>query len=535
MITMRRITLLVLLLLLAAVAIPAGPGLARTSQSAGTQPNVGTQADFNQDGFADLAIGAPGEDVGTVELAGVVNVIYGAASGLNGTGSQLFTQIGSAPEEGDRFGGALATGDFNQDGFADLAIGAPDEDVGSIQGAGAVSILYGATGGLTTAGGRLFTQVGGAVETGDGFGRRLTAGDFNHDGFADLTVGASGEDVGSASDAGAVSVLYGAAGGLTTAGGRLFTQLGGAVEARDGFGFAVAAGDFNHDNFADLAASAPFETVGSLEGAGVVSILYGAAGGLTTTGGWLFTQVGGAVEEGDLFGGALAAGDFNHDNFADLAAGAEFEDVGSRGAAGAVSVLYGAAGGLTASGGQLFTQVGGTVEAFDFFGGALAAGDFNHDSFTDLAASAVGEDVGTLQAAGTVSILYGSAGGLTAGGGQLFTQVGGAVEAFDFFGWAVAAGDFNHDSFADLAAGAPEENFGGLLGPGAVSILYGTAGGVTTAGGQLFTQDSPGIPGIGESLDGFGSALTSGGLGAVPAGAASSGSNPTTRLPTTSR
>jgi hypothetical protein len=41
----------------------------------------------------------------------------------------------------------------------------------------------------------------------------------------------------------------------------------------------LASGDFNHDGFADLAAAAPLEDVGSTVDAGVVSVLSGSAGG----------------------------------------------------------------------------------------------------------------------------------------------------------------------------------------------------------------------------------------------------------------
>jgi FG-GAP repeat len=496
MVTMRRIALVVLLFLLAAAAATVSPALAQPTASAPSD----VAADFNNDGIADLAVGVPGEN----GVAGAVNVLYGTGAGLSGTGAQVFLQVGGTPESGDRFGSALAAADFNNDGFADLAAGASGEDVGGAGDAGAVSVLYGSSGGLTTSGGQLFTQVGSPAEDFDNFGWALAAGDFNHDGFADLAAGAPGEAVGARGFAGAVSVLYGSAGGLSTTGGRLFTQVAGTVEGGDQFGWALAAGDFNHDSFLDLAAGAPGEAIGNAGGAGAVSVLPGSAGGLTATGGQLFTQVGGTVEGGDQFGAALAAGDFNGDEFADLAAGAPSETVGGAVDAGAVSMLLGSVGGLTVSGGRLFTQVGGTPERFDVFGFALAAGDFNHDGFADLAASAPLEDVGSLDDAGTVSALPGSAGGLTTSGARLFTQVAGTVEAGDEFGEQLASGDFNNDGLADLAAAAPNEEVGTVPLAGAVSVLQGAAGGLTASGGQLFTQNSPGVPGVAEPFDQFG-------------------------------
>ena len=160
--TMRRTArlLALLFLLLAAVAVPAAGAAVQPSGTAAAAVAAAASAgaDFDNDGFADLAVGVPGENGG----AGAVNILYGSGGGITGTGAQVFTGVGTGPIVGS-FGSAVAAGDFDNDGITDLAAGAPAEDVGSIFNAGAVS-----------AGARLFTQnspgVPGTAEDFDSFG-----------------------------------------------------------------------------------------------------------------------------------------------------------------------------------------------------------------------------------------------------------------------------------------------------------------------------------------------------------------------------
>ncbi|MBD2683273.1 MULTISPECIES: FG-GAP repeat protein [Nostoc] len=74
-------------------------------------------------------------------------------TGLTSAGNQLWHQdspgIEGVANASDGFGSSLKAGDFNNDGFADLAIGVPGEDVGLISNAGTVNILYGSATGLT--------------------------------------------------------------------------------------------------------------------------------------------------------------------------------------------------------------------------------------------------------------------------------------------------------------------------------------------------------------------------------------------------
>ena len=103
-------------------------------------------------------------------------------------------------------------------------------------------------------------------------------------------------------------------------------------------------------------------------------------------------------------------------------------------------------------------------------------------------------------------------------------QVVDQAEGSDRFGSALAAGDFNADRRADLAVGVPGETLGGAFGAGAVNVLYGSAGGLTAAGSQLWSQATPGVAGIAEAGDFFGQTLA----GADPSGPAGNAGNPAT-------
>ena len=272
--------------------VPA-PAAAVSAQDAGGSGNGGVRADFNGDGVADLAIGIPHEDTPNgPSNSGAVVVVYGGADGLTGDTpgtpapqfwSQGTTGVPGSNETGDYFGSSLAAGDFNADGYSDLAVGVPGEDIttsgSTVKDMGGVVVIYGSAGGLTTSDPavpptRYFDFTQGSVPmddgTGSALGSSLAAGDFDGDGDDDLAAGAPGfsELIFSGAfrqyqryeKSGVVWVLQGTAGsGLTLAGDRLwsyqdifFTPVAGLE-----LGTALAAGDFNHDGCADLAIGIP--------------------------------------------------------------------------------------------------------------------------------------------------------------------------------------------------------------------------------------------------------------------------------------
>ncbi|HEX8103234.1 MAG TPA: proprotein convertase P-domain-containing protein [Solirubrobacteraceae bacterium] len=287
---------------------------------------------------------------------------------------------------------------------------------------------------------------------------------------------------------------------------------------------ATAKGDLDGDGRSDLVVGAPGENAGR----GAVHVLYGTANGLAATGSQQWTQdsagIAETAEPDDRFGASVAVGDLNGDGRADVAIGAPGEDAGATNA-GAVHVLYGSSGGLTATGSQLWQQGGGgageTPEAGDRFGSALAIGDLGKSAHADLAVGVPDEDLAGADA-GVVQVRYGSAGGLTATGAQLWSQgsggLGETAEAGDRFGAALAIGALGRTAQRDLAIGAPWEDLNGVPDAGAVHVVFGSTTGLAAADAQVWSQNSAGVDDAAEAADHFGASLAAGDLGQTTVG-----------------
>ncbi len=156
----------------------------------------------------------------------------------------------------------------------------------------------------------------------------------------------------------------------------------------------------------------------------------------------------------------------------------------------------------------------GVDAAYDFLGDSVAAGDFDGDGYDDLAFGVPGEDdTSAGYSIGAVHVVYGSSSGLTGTGDQMITQdspgIANSEEAYDYYGEFLAAGDFDCDGYADLAIGIPRENLNAGTDAGAINVIYGSSGGLSTVD-DWFHQNSSGVIGSAAAYDDFGAGLVAG-------------------------
>lgn len=449
----------------AALTLTGGLFVAATGPASAATPGVAeSDADFNGDGLADAAVSAPAAYVNGRGGAGQVVILYGG--GRRALISQNTAGVPGAAEAVDNFGFATAYGDFDGDGFDDLAVGTPGEDGTGDPDSGTVAILWGSTRGLTSG----TTVSDPRPASHDWFGYALEAGDFDGNGKDDLAIGTPNSTT--------VDIVRGGA-RTTTLGGAYTVRFPG-ISGKNVLN-NLHSGDVNGDGKDDLLTNGYENTSDSYN---ANYYLPGTASGV---------KAAGAVA---LPAGIITdVGDVDSDGKGDIVFGLEWDNGIPRAQlGGAVLIAHGTASGPDLSGIQTIDQdtagVPGAGEKGDDFGGELDLGDIDGDGHLDLVVGARGEDLAGVTNAGAIIVLYGAkdGSGITGEGAKFYSQdtpgVPNSNEKDDKFGTDVHIDDLDDDGRGDVLVGANGENNHN----GAVYSLHSNTDDTLSASAGIYTS-----------------------------------------------
>ncbi|MDP2309076.1 MAG: MopE-related protein [Pseudomonadota bacterium] len=386
--------------------------------------------DIDQDGLADLLIGAPSN--------GALYVVHGNFNRLLITGSEGDRVYGSSADN-PGIGASFAGGDFNGDGYDDAIFGGIY--VGSSTSGGGGELFLGpfSTGESTSLSDGRFAGTGT-----DQNGTSMCAGDFDGDLYDDWIFGAPYDDTTVGSDAGSVALVSGAASSYSAT---LTARVSGE-RAGDRFGQSLATlGDVDGDSAVEILVGAPLHDIPAVD-AGRAYIYTSPVSTSSTA---VTTLQGDAT--GDYFGYSVGGGgDVDGDGFPDFVIGAYGNDAAGTDAGAAYLFTAYATGTVDASSAD--TILLGEAASDAAGRGVAICGDVDDDGYDDVLVGAPGNDTDFTNG-GAVYLFLGpvASGTISAGTADAIIT---ADKASDGIGVNVAgAGDINGDGYDDIVFSNP--------------------------------------------------------------------------------